>query len=132
MRPLDPYSDMAHPDHVVSLADSFAQFQDRWSPKIVGQINDLHLKLAKLEGEFVWHAHADTDELFLVVRGELKIELRDRKAVTLKRGEFFIVPRGVEHRPVAAQACEVMLLEPAGTINTGDVKGEGSTSGTWL
>lgn len=125
---------MAQPDHVVNLAACFAKFQDRWSPKIVGQVNDMHLKLVKLEGEFVWHAHADTDELFLVVSGELTIELRDREAVTLKYGEFFIVPRGVEHRPVATGACNVLLLEPAGTVNTGTTGGgeQSSTSGTWL
>ena len=127
---------MARPDHVVNLAASFAKFTEQWSPKIVGQLNDLHLKLAKLEGEFVWHAHPDTDELFLVLSGSLTIELRDRDPVTLHPGEFFIVPRGMEHLPKAEAECEVLLIEPAGTVNTGDAtdaaSDRASTAGDWL
>ncbi len=126
---------MARPDHAVNLAAAFARFTDQWSPKIVGQLNDLHLKLAKLQGEFVWHAHPETDELFLVVSGALTIELRDREPVSLHPGEFFIVPRGVEHLPKAESECEVLLIEPAGTVNTGDADAQGdraSTAGEWL
>jgi len=129
---------MARPDHVVNLAAAFAKFTEQWSPKIVGQVNDLHLKLAKLEGKFVWHAHQDTDELFLVLSGSLTIELRDRDPVTLQPGEFFVVPRGVEHLPRADAECEVLLIEPAGTVNTGDANDvvsngeQPSTTGEWL
>lgn len=127
---------MARPDHVVNLAAALARFTEQWSPKIVGQLNDLHLKLARLEGEFVWHAHPDTDELFLVLSGSLTIELRDREPVTLGPGEFFIVPRNVEHLPRAETECEVLLIEPAGTVNTGDATANAgdhaSTTGEWL
>lgn len=115
---------MAAPDRVVNVGEKFAAFDERWAPKIVAEINDLHVKVVKVEGEFVWHDHADTDEFFLVLSGELRIELRDRPAVTLGPGELFVVPRGVEHRPVADELCEVLLLEPAGIVNTGDVDGE--------
>jgi mannose-6-phosphate isomerase-like protein (cupin superfamily) len=111
---------MAAPDTVVNLDDKFAKFAEHWSPKIVGQINDLHLKAVKVEGEFVWHTHDDTDELFLVRSGRLRIEMRGRGAVSIGPDEFFVVPRGVEHRPVAAEECEILLLEPAGVVNTGD------------
>ncbi|MHC4512997.1 MAG: cupin domain-containing protein [Planctomycetota bacterium] len=129
---------MARPDHVVNLAAALAKFTEQWSPKIVGQVNDLHVKLAKLQGEFVWHAHPDTDELFLIVSGSLTIELRDRDPVTLHAGEFFVVPRGVEHLPRSEAECEVLLIEPAGTVNTGnaaDADGNSersSTTGEWL
>jgi len=105
----------------VNLAEKFASFRDLWSPKIAGELNGQQVKLAKLHGEFVWHHHDDEDELFLVVKGSLRIEFRDR-AVTLDEGEFLIVPRGVEHRPVADEPCEVLLFEPASTLNTGNVR----------
>lgn len=111
---------MAAPDVVVNLDDKFAGFDEHWSPKILGQINDLQLKAVKVEGEFVWHTHDDTDELFLMRSGRLRIEMRNRTAVTLGPGEFFVVPRGIEHRPVATEECQILLLEPAGVINTGD------------
>jgi mannose-6-phosphate isomerase-like protein (cupin superfamily) len=107
----------------VVLAEKLAQFAERWSPRIVGEVGDFHVKLAKLEGEFVWHQHAAEDELFLVLAGRLSIELRDG-AVLLLPGEFLIVPRGVEHRPVAHGECSVLLFEPASTLNTGDVRSE--------
>ncbi len=113
---------MARPDTVVTLADVFARFDDRWAPKIIGQINDLHLKAVKIEGEFVWHTHDDTDEFFLVHRGQMTIQLRGRDDVVLEAGDFFVVPMGVEHRPVAEAECEVLLLEPAGVVNTGDAE----------
>jgi mannose-6-phosphate isomerase-like protein (cupin superfamily) len=111
---------VAAPDSVVNLDEKFAGFDEHWSPKIVGQINDLHLKAVKVEGEFVWHTHEDTDEFFLVRSGVLRIEMRGRDAVSIRPGEFFVVPRGVEHRPTATEECEILLLEPAGVVNTGD------------
>ena len=107
----------------VNLAEKLGQFSERWSPRIVGELNGQHVKLAKLEGEFVWHHHADEDELFLVLKGHLDIHFRDR-VVGLDPGEFTIVPRGVEHKPVAAGEVHVMLFEPASTLNTGNVTNE--------
>ena len=104
---------------VVNLAQKFAQFSEHWSPRIVGELNGKHVKLARLLGEFVWHRHEHEDELFLVVQGRLAMRLRER-TLELGPGEFCIVPRGVEHQPVAAQECLVLLFEPAGTLNTGD------------
>jgi mannose-6-phosphate isomerase-like protein (cupin superfamily) len=107
----------------VSLARKFAAFTDRWSPKIVGQVNDVLVKVAKLEGEFPWHVHEAEDELFLVVRGRLRLQFRDGERV-VGEGEFLVVPRGVEHRPVADEEVHVVLIEPAGTLNTGNVRNE--------
>lgn len=106
-----------------NLAEKFDLFQDYWSPKIAGELNDSYVKLAKLKGEFVWHQHADEDELFLVVQGRLVIKLRDGEIV-LEPGEFAIIPRGVEHLPVAEEEVHVLLLEPKTTVNTGNVKSE--------
>jgi mannose-6-phosphate isomerase-like protein (cupin superfamily) len=105
---------------VVSLAGKLAQFDERWSPKIVAEMNGSHVKVAKVQGEFVWHSHAEEDELFLVVRGRLRIELRDG-AVTLGPGELVVIPKGVEHRPVAEEEVHVVLVEPAGILHTGGV-----------
>ena len=110
---------MNRPD-VVNLSEKLGLFDEHWSPKIVGALNGQHVKLAKLLGPFVWHRHEHEDELFLVLQGQLRIEFRDR-VETLEEGEFMIVPRGVEHRPVADEEVHVLLFEPAGTINTGDV-----------
>jgi phosphoglycolate phosphatase len=107
----------------VNLAEKFARFSDHWSPKIVGELNGQQVKLVKFQGEFDWHRHAREDELFLVVRGQFRMDFRDR-AVWLQAGEFVIVPRGVEHRPVADEEVEVMLFEPATTLNTGNVRSE--------
>jgi mannose-6-phosphate isomerase-like protein (cupin superfamily) len=107
----------------VNLADKFARFADQWSPKVVGELNGQMVKLVKLQGEFVWHKHDAEDELFLVVRGRLTIRLRDRD-VHLNEGEFVIVPRGVEHLPVADEEVHVLLFEPASTLNTGDVRND--------
>ena len=107
----------------VNLAEKFAKFSDQWSPKLVGQVNDFHVKLVKFEGPFVWHHHEDEDELFLVVKGRLTIKFRDRD-VDLAEGEFLVVPKGVEHMPVADEECQVLLLEPATTLNTGNVENE--------
>jgi len=105
----------------VNLAEKFGRFDDYWSPKIVGQLNGQLVKLAKLKGEFVWHHHEAEDELFLVVQGQLTIKLRDQDVV-LRAGEFLIVPRGVEHKPVAEDEVQVLLFEPQGTLNTGNVR----------
>jgi mannose-6-phosphate isomerase-like protein (cupin superfamily) len=107
----------------VNVREKLALFSDHWNPRIVGELNGQHLKLAKFQGEFVWHDHAAEDELFLVVRGSFRMDFRDR-SVTLNEGEFIIVPRGVEHRPVADQEVEVMLFEPAEIKHTGDVESE--------
>jgi mannose-6-phosphate isomerase-like protein (cupin superfamily) len=107
----------------VNLAEKLSLFSERWSPRIVGELNGQHVKLAKLEGEFIWHHHADEDELFLVLRGSLTIHLRDR-VVELREGELFIVPRGVEHKPVAAAEAHILLFEPVSTRNTGNVRGD--------
>ena len=108
---------------VVNLAEAFAKFAEAWSPKIVGDVNDMQVKVVKLRGEFVWHHHDHEDEMFLVHRGRFRMELRDR-AIELEAGDFLIVPRGVEHRPVADDEVEVVLFEPAGTLNTGNVRSE--------
>lgn len=108
---------------VVNLQQKLDTFSETWVPKVVGELNGQHVKVAKLEGEYVWHAHANEDEMFLVVDGELQLELRDR-TVTLRPGEFFIVPRGVEHRPVARKLVSLVLFEPATVRNTGDVDDE--------
>jgi mannose-6-phosphate isomerase-like protein (cupin superfamily) len=107
----------------VSLPSKFASFTDHWSPKIVGELNGQHVKVVKFAGAFVWHHHEHEDEMFLVHRGRFRMELRDR-TIELRAGDFFIVPRGVEHRPVADEEVEVVLFEPAGTLNTGNVLGE--------
>jgi mannose-6-phosphate isomerase-like protein (cupin superfamily) len=110
--------------NVVNLADKFARFTDRWSPKIVGEVNDMHVKLAKLAGEFVWHQHDAEDELFLVVRGRLLMQLRDGNR-EIGPGELIIVPRGFEHCPKAlTEEVEIVLIEPKGTLNTGNVTNE--------
>ena len=108
--------------HKVNLSEKLALFSDHWAPRVVGELNGQHVKLVKLSGEFVWHHHEREDELFLVLRGALEIQLRDR-VVALGEGEFFIVPKGVEHRPVAHGEAHV-LLEPASTLNTGNVVNE--------
>jgi len=107
----------------VNLAEKFSRFSDHWSPKIVGELNDSYVKAVKLQGEFLWHHHENEDELFLVVRGQLTMRLRDR-TVEVNAGEFIIIPRGVEHLPVAEEETHVILLEPKSTLNTGNVRNE--------
>ena len=107
----------------VNLVQKFSLFQDYWSPKIVGELNDSYVKLVKFKGEFVWHHHETEDELFLVVKGSLLIKLRDRD-IFLEEGEFVIIPKGVEHLPVADEEAHVLLLEPKTTLNTGNVRDE--------
>ena len=107
----------------VNIAKKLSLFQDHWNPRIVGELNGQHVKLVKLQGEFVWHKHDIEDEMFLVISGILKMEFRD-KTVEIHPNEFIIVPRGVEHKPVAENEVEIMLFEPASTLNTGDTIGE--------
>jgi len=109
--------------HTVNLADKFLQFQDYWNPRIVGEVNDFHVKAVKLKGQFVWHHHEKEDELFLVVKGTLRMRLRDREEI-IREGEFLIVPHGVEHMPVADEEVHIILLEPKTTLNTGNVTNE--------
>ena len=107
----------------VNLSEKLALFSDHYSPKIVGELNGQHVKLVKLKGPFVWHHHDHEDELFYVVKGSLDMELRD-KTITVNEGEFIIVPKGVEHRPNAKDEVEIMLFEPASTLNTGNLINE--------
>jgi mannose-6-phosphate isomerase-like protein (cupin superfamily) len=107
----------------VNLAEKLSLFDAVWKPRIVGELNSQHVKLVKVKGEFVWHRHTEEDELFLVLKGALVIQLRDGE-VALGEGEFFIVPRGTEHRPVAEEEAHLLLLEPATTLNTGNIRGE--------
>jgi len=106
----------------INLRAKFGKFSQHWSPRVIAEMNDYQFKLVKLQGEFVWHHHADTDEVFIVIEGEMSIEFRDDK-VDLKSGEMLVVPRGVEHKPFAANECQVMLIEPRGIVNTGDAGG---------
>ena len=107
----------------INLQNKFALFHDHWSPKVIAEMNDYQFKLVKVQGEFVWHDHQDTDEMFMVMDGSLDIEFRDGK-VTLNAGEMYVVPKGVEHRPVAVDECQIMIVEPKGVVNTGDSEGE--------
>lgn len=107
----------------ISLAEKFGKFTDQWSPKVIARMNDYVFKIVRLQGEFVWHSHPETDEAFFVIDGELVIQLRDGD-VTLSAGEMFVVPKGVEHCPRADKECKALLIEPAGTVNTGDAGGD--------
>lgn len=104
----------------INLQDKLGRFSEHWSPKIIAQLNDYHFKLAKVQGEFVWHDHPETDEVFLVLKGRLEIQFRDGK-VLLNEGEMYVVPKGVEHKPFAENECHILLVEPAGTVNTGEI-----------
>lgn len=107
----------------INIAQKLALFTDYWNPRIAGELNGQHIKLAKFKGEFVWHKHEDEDEMFLVIKGEFIMELRD-KTIDLKEGEMIIIPKGTEHRPVAKDEVHIILFEPVSTLNTGDVKNE--------
>lgn len=111
---------MALPKEVVGLESKFERIEKPWSPHIVAEFNGLHIKLAKAHGDFVWHVHIDTDEVFLVHKGSVEIQMRNRPSAHLHAGDLFVVPAGVEHRPVATAECELLLIEPAATPNTGD------------
>ena len=103
----------------INFTDKFKLIDDHWSPKVISELNDYQFKLAKLKGDFIWHSHADTDEAFIVMKGTLKIELRDGE-VTIKEGEMYVVPKGVEHRPHCSEEVQLMLIEPRGVVNTGE------------
>ena len=107
----------------VNFKEKFSKFKDHWSPRVIAEMNDYQFKLAKVEGKFVWHAHPDTDEVFIVIEGTLEIAFRDGK-VTLESGEMFVVPKGIEHKPVANNECKIMLVEPKGVVNTGESDSE--------
>ena len=109
--------------HAINFTEKFTKFSKHWSPKIIARMNDYHFKLVKFQGDFVWHSHADTDEVFITLDGEMRIEFRDGH-VDLTAGEMFVVPRGVEHKPFAEKECKILLIEPAGTLNTGDIGGD--------
>jgi len=115
----------------INISQKFNLFQEHWSPKIVGELNDSYVKLAKLKGEFVWHHHENEDELFLVVKGNLLIKFRERE-VWLAAGEFLIIPKGVEHLPIAEEEVQVMLLEPKSTVNTGNVQNDRTVGDQWV
>jgi mannose-6-phosphate isomerase-like protein (cupin superfamily) len=116
---------------IINIAQKFSLINEHWSPRIAGELNDSHIKLAKLLGEFVWHQHDNEDEMFLVVKGKLLIKLRDRDLV-INEGEFVIIPKGVEHCPAAKEEVHVMLLEPKSTVNTGDQKNERTVEAQWI
>jgi mannose-6-phosphate isomerase-like protein (cupin superfamily) len=107
----------------INLQEKLTKFSEHWSPKIVAQMNDYHFKVVKVQGEFVWHNHPGTDEVFLVLKGQLDIHFRDGK-VSLNEGEMYVVPQGVQHKPFAEEECHILLVEPAGLVNTGDEESE--------
>jgi mannose-6-phosphate isomerase-like protein (cupin superfamily) len=116
------------PIEKANLSDKFSRFSEHWQPKIVASVNDYAVKLAKVQGEFIWHKHDDTDELFLVVTGQLTIKLRNQESIVLNPGELVVIPRGVEHLPVADAETHILMLEPASTRNTGDVESDRTVS----
>ncbi len=107
------------PPQIVNIQEKLSGFPDHWSPKIIAQMNDIQFKLVKVQGDFVWHSHDDTDEVFYILEGELRIDFRDGP-ITLTAGEMTVIPKGVEHKPYAENECHIMLVEPTGVINTGD------------
>ena len=116
----------------INFQEKFSRFSERFTPKIIARMNDYHFKLVRTQGDFIWHSHPDTDEVFVVIEGELRIDLRDG-AVNLQAGEMVVIPRGVEHKPHADRECKTLLIEPAGTPNTGDAGGElTSTDLEWI
>jgi mannose-6-phosphate isomerase-like protein (cupin superfamily) len=116
----------------INFEEKFGKISGHWSPRIIAQMNDYHFKLAKVQGEFIWHDHPETDEVFIVLKGQLDILFRDGK-VTLNEGEMFVVPKGVEHKPVAESECHILLIEPAGTVNTGNVVDKKTiTNNSWV
>lgn len=116
----------------INLKQKLSLFEDQWSPRSIARLNDYHFKLAKIQGEFIWHSHPETDEAFLVVAGEMRILFRDGE-VCLKEGDLYVVPRGIEHKPVAGTECAILLVEPVGTLNTGDAGGERTVTGeSWI
>ena len=116
----------------INLRKKLEKFSEHWSPKVIAEMNDYQFKLVKIKGDFVWHNHADTDETFIVIEGEMKIEFED-KTVVLREGEMYVVPRGVEHKPYAEEECKIMIIEPRGVVNTGDIEGDLTASNdVWI
>ena len=116
----------------INLKEKLSRFSEHWTPKIIAELNDYQIKLVKMKGDFVWHNHENTDELFLVIEGEMKIEFKD-KVVELNEGDLYVVPKGVVHKPYSENECKIMLIEPRGVVNTGDVKGELTASNdVWI
>lgn len=113
---------MAKPTSTVNISQKLALISDHWSPRVIAEMNSLQFKVVKFQGDFVWHSHDDTDEAFLVIKGQMAVEFRDR-AVTISEGELFVVPRGEEHITRADQECHALIIEPAGVVNTGDAGG---------
>ena len=117
---------------VIDIEEKFSLFSQHWTPKIISELNGQQVKLAKVKGEFVWHDHANEDELFLIIKGELRLEFRDRSE-NVKQGQIIVVPKGVEHRPIAEEECWILLIEPASIAHTGDVKHELTVeNSTWI
>ena len=118
--------------NAINLSDKLAKFDDHWSPKIIARMNEYHFKLVKIKGSFVWHKHDETDEVFMVIDGEMRIAFRQGD-VTLKAGELLVIPRGVEHKPIAEEECHILMVELAGTVNTGEAGGEMTIKDTvWI
>lgn len=115
----------------VVIKEKFSQIREHWSPKVVAKLNDYHFKIAKVEGEFIWHSHPETDEAFFIVDGQLKILFRDGEVV-LNKGDLFVVKKGVEHKPVAEKECHILMIEPEGTVNTGDAGGDRTKNADWI
>ena len=116
----------------VNLKENLSLFSEHWSPQVIAEMNDYQFKLVKLQGDFVWHNHPDTDEVFIVIEGEMRIEFED-ETVELSEGEMYVVPKGVEHKPYAEEECKIMLVEPRGVVNTGDAEGELTASNdVWI
>lgn len=115
----------------INLEHKLTLFTEHWSPKIIAQMNDYVFKLAKIQGEFIWHSHPETDEVFIVIEGSMSIEFHDG-ILRLRQGEMFVIPRGVEHKPVANDECHIMIIELAGTVNTGNVKSDRTIEEIWI
>ena len=115
----------------INLKEKLGKFTEQWSPKTIAQMNEIQFKLARVEGDFTWHDHKDTDEVFMVLEGQLRIDYRDGN-VTLNEGEMHVVKKGVEHKPFAAKECKILLIEPAGTVNTGDSGGDQTSQDQWI
>jgi len=111
----------------INLKEKLSKFSDHWSPKVIAEMNDYQFKLVKIQGEFVWHNHDDTDETFIVIEGEMKIEF-ENETVELSEGDMFVVPKGIEHKPWAENECKVMIIEPRGVVNTGNAEGDRLTA----
>jgi mannose-6-phosphate isomerase-like protein (cupin superfamily) len=122
---------MMNANQTIKLAEKFSQLDEYWSPRIVGELNGQYVKVAKLKGEFTWHQHDDEDEMFLVIQGQLKIELEDRQ-ILIGPGELAVIPKGTQHRPVCEGEAHVVLIEPKSTVNTGNVKSERTVDVSWL